>query len=53
MITSLIEMLELSNFVLMATSAVYIDSRNFVSNVMDRNYDVIILISNYLYFKNA
>ena len=55
MITSLIEMLELSNFGHMGTSTIQTESRNkiFVNNVINRNYDFIIVISKYLYFKNA
>ena len=52
MITSLIEMLGLPNF---GHCAKYNLSHEikFFGDVMDRNYDVINLISKYLYFKKT
>ena len=46
MITSLIEMLELPKFGHMTPS-----TNNFLDDLMDKNYDVIIFILKYLYFK--
>ena len=49
MITSLIEMLQLSNFGHMITSKIQFESRD----IMDRKYDAITFILKYVYFKKA
>ena len=49
-ITFLIEILELQNFGHMTTSTIELD---FNDDVKDRNYDVIITVLQYLYFKKA
>ena len=46
-------MLELPNFRHMTTSTTEFESHNFVSDIMDRNYDVITFMSKYLYFMKA
>ena len=55
MITSLIEMLELSNFGHMITSTIQCESRDkfFFGDAMYKNYDVITFILIYIYFKNT
>ena len=52
--TSLGEMLELPNIGHMTISAISLQSPgNFFSYVMDRNYNIITIISKNLYFKKA
>ena len=55
MITSLLEMLKLPNFVHMTLSTTKFGSheKKFVGDLMDRNYDVITFISKYFHFKKA
>ena len=54
MITSLIEMLELTNFGHMTTSTIQFDSPdNFFCWRNDRNYDIITVISKELYLKKS
>ena len=55
MITSLIEMVELTNFGHMTTLTMFIWVTwwNFVGHIMHRNYDVITFILKYLYFKKT
>ena len=55
MITSLIEILKLTIFDYMTTSAIKFDLRdkNFVGVLMDRSFDVITFISKYLYFEKG
>ena len=54
MITFLIEMLELPMLELhnYIYNIIWVTSKNFVVEVMDKNYDVINFTSKYLYFKN-
>ena len=53
MLTSLIETVELRNFGHMTTPKIKFELHNksFFGDVITTNYDIIILISKYLYFK--